>query len=87
MNSKLSKQDILQMLNRSHPSSHIGAQARCFGGETPSAVLGRYIVAAVHDLYGETSSDEANLQRISHGLELGSALLERVAGRLRKGVH
>lgn len=87
MDGRLSKHDILQMLNSAYPSSRIGAQAECFGGETPNAVLGRYIVAAVHDLYGETSSDEANLRRISHGLEVASALLERVAGRLCKGLQ
>lgn len=87
MNSKLSKNDILRTLNSTHPSSHIGAQTECFGGETPSAMLGRYIVAAVYDLYGETASDEANLRRISHGLEVGSALLERMAGQLRRSVQ
>ena len=86
MNSNLSKQDLLRTLNSTYPSSQISAQAECFGGETPRTVLGRYIVAAVYD-YGETSGDEANVQHISHGLELGSALLERVAEQLRRGVQ
>ena len=87
MDRRLSKHDILQMLNRSYPGSRVGAQAGCCSSDTPNAVLGCYLVAAVHDLYGETSSDEANLQRIAHGLEVGASLLERVAGQLRKGVQ
>ncbi len=85
MKSQLSKEDILQMSSERFPDSFVLTQARELRGEPPVELLSRYIAAVVFDLYGEGSDDAANLKRIAHELEVGSATLERVAGRLREG--
>ena len=85
MRTQLSKAEVLRMLNERFSGSSIKDQVGRLDGETPTELLGRYVVAVVADLYGEDSDDVANRERIAHGLEVGSDTLRRLARRMREG--
>ena len=74
----MSRRDLVRQLNGVYPKGNLGNYPRDFCGESPAEAFGRYVVATVVDLYGETSDDTANLARVAHGLE-------RVAAHLRRG--
>ena len=84
MSSRLSRADVLRIVNEPFPDSLVAKQAQRLDGETPDELLGRYVAAIVADLYCDRSDDAANLARLAQGLEFASAKLERLARRLRQ---
>ena len=80
-------QEIFDAAGRAYPDGFLQRQLERHDAAADdlsiTESLANYIVKELKELYHSSSSDEANLNRISSSLERSAHLLEKVAAELR----
>ena len=77
--------DILSIVSKSMLTVPVIAQrSQLADSDTPKVLFARYVAAEVKDLYGATSSDAANLERLAASLDNSASALAISVKQLRQ---
>lgn len=81
---KLSRDDFARFVPKAKVFREALELLNSLPGQTSSSLVSLLALHTVHDLFDAASSDEANLKRVCHGLDVALSELESIRSQLQR---